>query len=120
MTRLANELRADEQEVVWPKYSSSAAIISKQAAEALSTTDIAAMGFGRRVKKLCGIAVILQHSAESLVTAYAGYWPVVADFPRREEKDVAPALVVSLRVKMINEIGQRATQRGFAKQHQLR
>src|SRR5215831_8012433 len=58
----------------------------------------------RRVKKLCGIAVILQHSAESLVAAYAGSCPVVADFPRGEEKDVGPALVVSLRVKMINKI----------------
>jgi glucose dehydrogenase len=33
---------------VWPKYSSSPAIISKQAAEALVTTDIAATGFGSR------------------------------------------------------------------------
>jgi hypothetical protein len=71
-------------------------------------------------KNLCGIAVILQQAAESLVTAYAGSWPVVADFPGREEKDVPLALVVSLRVKMINKIGQLATQRGFAKEHQFR
>jgi uncharacterized protein (TIGR03435 family) len=30
---------------------------------------------------LCGIASILQQRAESLVTGYAGSWPVAADFP---------------------------------------
>jgi len=67
-----------------------------------------------------GIAVIVQQPAESLVTAYADSWPVVADFAGGEQKEVALALVVSLRVEMINEIGQRATQRGLAIQHQFR
>ena len=63
------------------------------------------------------IAVIFQQPAESLVTAYADSWPVVADFAGGEQKEVALALVVSLRVEMINEIGQRATQRGLAIRH---
>ena len=54
------------------------------------------------------------------MTAYADSWPVVADFAGGEQKEVALALVVSLRVEMINKIGQRANQRGLAKQHQFR
>ena len=61
-------------------------------------------------KNSCGITVVLQYAADALPTAYSASGFLVANFLWREQEDVTFPLVVSLPLKMINEVGERASQ----------
>lgn len=61
-------------------------------------------------KNSCSITVVLQYAADALPTAYSASGFLVANFLWREQEDVTFPLVVSLAVKMINEVGERASQ----------
>lgn len=50
---------------------------------------------------------------------YSASGPVPSNFVTREQEHVALTLMISLRVKMLHEFVQHASQRRFAEQNQL-
>jgi hypothetical protein len=66
------------------------------------------------------VAVKLEQATEARSTTNPTSWPVLVYFMARKQQDVASPLMISLPMKIVDKLGQGASQRGFAEQDQFR